>query len=488
MGALDVSDDLAPQSFDRNEWVEQFQRLKYTGQVPPECASLKDEICRTIGKAPNGHGGASDIPVVWKTLGDLAHFAAPNSKPGRVQGWRETLENAGLLFHISDGKMGRGKIIILKFPGQTEADALIQARTAIEAYNSRPDRHAPANVEKAIDAALADREAVATADAASLVDPPGHSTGSPPDESENPETEIRNPQKRDYPPLYKEFTKYSSDSSSETPNYHEQATPSPPPSGTSNQKSEQIEEDEPTDTQTPNVLDATEEVLKETIQELFELHTKRLAEGPAIRLAKLYGGKRKISPRILRRGLDGKLGRLFTPDPDKEKRAFSVGQVVAFLINDVEDDVEKWNESATNRQRPDNESTTNRQRIDNESTTNQRRTDDEPTERRARNEDTQAPTTMVLDDIDDVWAAALDELAQQVSPETFDGWLDKITPAGRHNDGTFVFLVSAPFYAEWINDNYRDLIEDAIADADGHETVDVDFAITHEVDVQRPIN
>ena len=94
---------------------------------------------------------------------------------------------------------------------------------------------------------------------------------------------------------------------------------------------------------------------------------------------------------------------------------------------------------------------------------------------------------MVLEDIADVWTEALDELATQVSAKNFTTWFENIDAGGRRLDnGTFVLLVSDPFYAEWIKDNYLDLIEDAVATAEGLDDIDIGFEIADQVDVRRP--
>ncbi len=63
----------------------------------------------------------------------------------------------------------------------------------------------------------------------------------------------------------------------------------------------------------------------------------------------------------------------------------------------------------------------------------------------------------------DIWQAALSKLQERVSSHNFKSWFQKITL--HHRDGQALYLeVGDEFLKAWIEENYLDLIEDALAD------------------------
>src|SRR6056297_1620410 len=68
----------------------------------------------------------------------------------------------------------------------------------------------------------------------------------------------------------------------------------------------------------------------------------------------------------------------------------------------------------------------------------------------------------------DLWHAALSDLRAKVSTHNYDSWFKNITC--HHVDGSTAYLeVADDFNKAWIEDNYLDLIEDALEHASGEE-------------------
>ena len=82
----------------------------------------------------------------------------------------------------------------------------------------------------------------------------------------------------------------------------------------------------------------------------------------------------------------------------------------------------------------------------------------------------------------DIWNAALRDLQTKVSTHNFETWFQKIRL--HHHSDTVAFLeVDDDFFKAWIEDNYLDLIEDALRGATGHKmevVIDVEGAFDEE--------
>ncbi len=80
----------------------------------------------------------------------------------------------------------------------------------------------------------------------------------------------------------------------------------------------------------------------------------------------------------------------------------------------------------------------------------------------------------------DIWNAALRELQTKVSSDNFESWFENI----RHHhyaDQVFYLAVDDDFFKAWIEDNYLDLIEDALCEVTG-ETMEVVLDIEEAFD------
>lgn len=94
--------------------------------------------------------------------------------------------------------------------------------------------------------------------------------------------------------------------------------------------------------------------------------------------------------------------------------------------------------------------------------------------------------TIVLEERSDEWGRALLALREMVSRENFEAWFEKIDCGGEVPEGgRFVLLVADEFFRAWIEDHYRDLIEEALERVLGRE-VDVIMEIANEMEVKRP--
>ena len=87
----------------------------------------------------------------------------------------------------------------------------------------------------------------------------------------------------------------------------------------------------------------------------------------------------------------------------------------------------------------------------------------------------------------DIWQAALRDLQEKVSSYNFESWFQKISL--HHRDGQTVHLaVGDEFLKAWIEDNYLDLIEDALeATGQGPFEVHLDVASAYDSPAKEPI-
>ena len=325
--------------FNKFRWENHFARALQRGDVSTPMTALAFTLRRSLGTAD----ADCHVPIVWRRADALADLCGVS--PPTFRKYRDELANpdVDLLFQIPSGLGSRRTLIILKMPGQTETEALNEARSALEAFGKREGKNVPSFVYDAVDSALEDREAAATAEPA-----------------EEPKTEqmkdsLEANKKSFGLPLYnKKRTKpYREGSGRDTSERAHEAPDEP----SETQKSDQTEDKPMTET-TRTVVDfETVKVIKATIVEMFEEYGRRLDEGVAVRLAKTYS-RRGATPNDLRCTLDAKLMRLFGD-------GYGTGRVASFLLDDVDD----WTPPQTKRRRNAEETQTKRRRIEDESKT-----------------------------------------------------------------------------------------------------------------------
>jgi len=76
-----------------------------------------------------------------------------------------------------------------------------------------------------------------------------------------------------------------------------------------------------------------------------------------------------------------------------------------------------------------------------------------------------------------VWEKSIKIIKQNISKQNFDTWIRPITVISRE-ENRVQLSVPNKFFREWIMENYRDVIGDAIAATTGTE-VEIDFAVNH---------
>jgi len=80
----------------------------------------------------------------------------------------------------------------------------------------------------------------------------------------------------------------------------------------------------------------------------------------------------------------------------------------------------------------------------------------------------------------DIWQTARQRLKETLNEDTFNRWIAGIVPV-RQEDSRAVLGVSCGIFSDWLNCNYRDLIEQALRQASGNEGLAVVFEAGHEV-------
>ena len=79
-----------------------------------------------------------------------------------------------------------------------------------------------------------------------------------------------------------------------------------------------------------------------------------------------------------------------------------------------------------------------------------------------------------MDDIslkDKVWLSARDSLRRRLNEDTFNRWIRSIQPVSFDGEGEFVLGVSDDFFADWLEENFSDIIDEALNEAAGKKVV-----------------
>jgi chromosomal replication initiator protein len=74
----------------------------------------------------------------------------------------------------------------------------------------------------------------------------------------------------------------------------------------------------------------------------------------------------------------------------------------------------------------------------------------------------------------DIWQVAAKRLQQQIHTTTYEQWFQNIVPVSI-NDSALVLGVSDDFFADWLKDNFDDILTDSLKDIDG-----VDYTYSFE--------
>ena len=93
--------------------------------------------------------------------------------------------------------------------------------------------------------------------------------------------------------------------------------------------------------------------------------------------------------------------------------------------------------------------------------------------------------TLILEVAENEWGRALLDLRDKISAENFEAWFQCISCGGLIDEETLVLLVDDSFFQAWIEDNYRDLIEDALTQVFERE-IEVELRVREHVEIQRP--
>ena len=72
----------------------------------------------------------------------------------------------------------------------------------------------------------------------------------------------------------------------------------------------------------------------------------------------------------------------------------------------------------------------------------------------------------VLENVEDVWKTALQRVQENLAPQTFSTWFRPIVPL-RLEDGELTIQVPGQFFYEWIDEHFRDILDQALYEATG---------------------
>lgn len=147
-----IHSDDKPLRFNKYAWEEAYMAL-WSSDGLHRASGLVGVLRTSVGTAePNSH-----VPVVWrkaKTLGEAACVTQPTYRV-----YRDGLEEAGLLFEVSNGLGHRQTLKILKMPEWSELEALYVARDALDVFSEREHSWRKKWVRDALTRAICDREA-----------------------------------------------------------------------------------------------------------------------------------------------------------------------------------------------------------------------------------------------------------------------------------------------------------------------------------------
>ena len=82
--------------------------------------------------------------------------------------------------------------------------------------------------------------------------------------------------------------------------------------------------------------------------------------------------------------------------------------------------------------------------------------------------------------VEELWSDVLEELRDKVSADNFEAWFSNLELVGLDDDVATI-EVEDDFFRAWIDDNYRDLIEDALGDLVGRP-IDVELDVEEDTD------
>ncbi len=75
----------------------------------------------------------------------------------------------------------------------------------------------------------------------------------------------------------------------------------------------------------------------------------------------------------------------------------------------------------------------------------------------------------VLENTQSVWQTALQRIQENVPPQSFSTWFKPIVPV-RLEDGELTIQVPSQFFYEWIDEHFRDILDQALYEATGEPT------------------
>ena len=79
---------------------------------------------------------------------------------------------------------------------------------------------------------------------------------------------------------------------------------------------------------------------------------------------------------------------------------------------------------------------------------------------------------------DKIWLSARDTLRQRLNEDTYNRWIRSIQPINYNGDNEFILGVSDDFFADWLEENFSEVIREALSEAAGKD-VTFKFEVGH---------
>jgi hypothetical protein len=428
--------------FNKHAWENTFFRLRDAGALSKNVLHLVIALRRNCGTAePSEHS-----PVNWRANNALEDDMKVAGKTFRS--YRDALVEAGMLMEIASGQGHKQTIKILKMPAWSELEALRVALQNFDAYAERKGTGKRGWVRDALEYAI---ECAETAERATEPDPPPlEATEEQPGNS--PAATGKNSRLPPYSDMERPTYGVETTSKHDASPARETATAPPDTQKTSSKAGEGRD-----------LVDFEHiKTLREAFIRLFAELGRRLDEGVALKLARVYrfvddpsaldagtfgvpgGGRERLDCRLIRLFGDGR----------------SVGAVAKYLVEDADD------YRLTTRQTPPEPPTS---------------VHDEQADRVADAPDTvddvepdasPGPEEPPEHEVPTVWRGILEELEGMVSAHNFGSWFaPAVLRCLAVDDERVVLEVGDEFKQAWIADQHADLLTRAACEVLGEPPV-----------------
>ena len=88
--------------------------------------------------------------------------------------------------------------------------------------------------------------------------------------------------------------------------------------------------------------------------------------------------------------------------------------------------------------------------------------------------------------IEPLWSNACDHLRAMLNPDVFSRWIAIIKPLSLEENDTLLLSVDNDYYQTWLEDNYVQLIIDALKSAGASENINIRFHVQQQENIPVP--